>query len=72
MLVHGRPWVYWDDGFRGWWTVAQSTVWSHRVVASPPLFDYDWCLFEGAEDFPIEQFIPEAGVEALAVGVFPG
>ena len=25
MLVHGLPLVYWDDGSRGWWAVAQST-----------------------------------------------
>ncbi len=31
--------VYWDDGFRGWRAVAQSTVWSDGVVVSPPLFE---------------------------------
>ena len=72
MLVHGRPLVYWDDGFRGWRAVAQSTVWSDGVVVPPPLFDDDLCLFEGVEDFPIQQFIPEAGIEGLAVAVLPG
>ena len=55
MLVHGLPWVYWYDGFRSWRTVAQSTVWSDGVVVPPPLFDDDLCLFEGVEDFPIQQ-----------------
>ena len=71
MLVHGRPLVYWDDGFRGWWAVAQSTVWSDGVVVSPPLFDDDLSLFEGIEDLPIQQFVPEAGIEGLAVSVLP-
>ena len=56
MLVHDRPWVYWDDG----------------VLVSPPLLDDDSCLFEGAEDFPIHQLIPEADIEGLAVAVLPG
>ena len=57
MLVHGRPSVYWDDGFGGWQAVAQSTVWSDGVVVSPPLFDDDLSLFEGIEDLPIQQFV---------------
>ena len=69
MLVHGRPSVYWDDGFRGWRAVAQSTVWSDGVVVSPPLFDDDLSLLQGVEDLPIKQFVPEAGIEGLAVSV---
>ena len=42
------------------------------VVVSPPLFDDDLSLFEGIEDLPIEQFVPEAGIEGLAVAVLPG
>ena len=72
MLVHDRPWVYWDDGFRGCRAVAQSVVWFDGVVVSPPLFDDDLCFPEGVEDFPIQQFIPEAGIEGLAVTVLPG
>ncbi len=53
MLVHGLPLVYWDDGFRGWRAVAQSTVWSNGVVVPPPLLDDDLCLFEGVEDLAI-------------------
>ena len=64
MLVLGWPLGYWDDGFRGWWPVAQSTVWSDGVVVSPPWFDDDLSLFEGIEDLPIEQFVPEAGSES--------
>ena len=72
MLVHGRPLGHRDDGFRGWRAVAQSTVWSDGVVVSPPLFDDDLSLFEGIEDLPIQQFVPEAGIEGLAVSVLPG
>ena len=71
MLVHDRSLVYWDDGFRGWRAVAQSTVWSDGVVVSPPLFDDDLCFPEGIEDLPVEQFIPEAGIETLTISVFP-
>ena len=71
MLVHGRSLVYWDDGFRGWRAVAQSTVWSDGVVVSLPLFDDDLSLFESIEDLPIQQFVPEAGIEGLAVSILP-
>ena len=71
MLVHGRSLVYWDDGFRGWRAVTQSTVWSNGVVVPAPLFDDDLCLLQGVEDFPIQQFVPEAGIEGLAVPVLP-
>ena len=47
-------------------------MWSDGVVMFTPLLDDDLCLFEGVEDFPIEQFIPEAGIEGLAVAVLPG
>ena len=42
------------------------------VVVPPPLFDDDLSLFEGIEDLPIQQFVPEAGIEGLAVSVLPG
>ena len=45
---------------------------SDGVVVSPPLFDDDLSLFEGIEDLPIQQFVPEAGIEGLAVSVLPG
>ena len=71
MLVHDRSLVHLDDGLRGWRAVAQSTVWSDGVVVPAPLFDDDLCLFEGVEDFPIQQFVPEAGIETLTISVFP-
>ena len=72
MLVHDRPLVHLDDGFRGWRAVTQSTVWSDRVVVFPPLFDDDLCLLQGVEDLPIQKFAPEAGIEGLAVSILPG
>ena len=71
MLVDGWPLVYWDDDFRGWRAVAQSMVWSDGVVVSPPLFDDDVSLLQGVEDLPIKQFVPEPGIEGLAVSVLP-
>ena len=71
MLVDGRSLGHRDDGFRDWRAVAQSTVWSDGVVVFPPLFDDDLSLFEGIEDLPIEQFVPEAGIEGFAVSVVP-
>ena len=44
----------------------------HRVVVAPPLRNDDSRLFEGVEDLPVEQFIPEPCVETLAISVFPG
>ena len=71
MLVHDRPLIDRDDRFWSRRAVAQSTVWSDGVVVSPPLFDDDLSLFEGIEDLPIKQFVPEAGIEGLAVSVLP-
>ncbi len=53
MLVHDRPGVHGNDGFRGWWAVAQGTVRSLRVVVFPPFFDDDLRLFQGVEDFAV-------------------
>ena len=50
---------------------SQSNVGSLGVVVGPPLFDQDLGLWEGVEDLAVEQFVPHAGVEALAVSVFP-
>ena len=41
------------------------------VIVLSPLFDDDFGLLERVEDFAVEQFIPEAGFEALAVIVLP-
>jgi hypothetical protein len=37
----------------------------------PPLFDQDLRFFQAVEDFAVQQFIPEAGIEAFAIAVFP-
>ena len=37
-----------------------------------PLFDDDFGLLECVKDFAVEQLIPEAGFEALAVSILPG
>ena len=47
-------------------------MWSDGVVVSPPVFDDDLSLLQGSEDLPIQQFVPEAGIEGLAVSVLPG
>ena len=49
----------------GWWAVAQSTMWSFRVVLFPPLFDQDLCLTQAVEDFTVQELIPESGIEAF-------
>ncbi len=72
MLVHDRFLVHRDDGFRSRWAVAQSTVWSLRVVVFPPLFDDNLCFFQGVKDLTVKQFVSEAGIEALTVSVLPG
>ena len=71
MLVHDRPLVHLDDGFRGRWAVAQSTVWSFGVVVFPPFLDQDLCFAHAVKDFAVQKFIPEPGIEAFAVSVFP-
>ena len=72
MLVHGGPLGHRDDGFRGGRAVAQSTVWSDGVVVASLLFDDDLSRLQSVEDLPIKQFVPEAGIEGLAVSVLPG
>ncbi len=72
MLVDDWPGFHRDDGFRGWWAVAQGTMWSFCIVVLPPLFNQNLRFSQAVEDLPVQQFIPEAGVEALAVSVLPG
>lgn len=43
-----------------------------RAVVVPPAFDDDLSLLEGVEDFTIEQFIAQLGVEALSIAILPG
>ena len=71
MLVYDRPLIHRDDGFWSRWVVDQSTVWSLRVVVFSPFFDDDLRLFQGVEDLAIKQLVPEAGIEAFAVPIFP-
>jgi hypothetical protein len=38
-----------------------------RIVVASPLLDDDLCFFKAVKYLSVEQFIPEPGVEALAV-----
>jgi len=46
-------------------------VWSDGVVVDAPLFDDDLCLLQGVKDLAIQELVSEAGIEGLAVSVFP-
>ena len=72
MLVHDRPGCHRHDGFRSWWVVAQSIMRSLCIVLFPQNFDDDLGFFQGVEVFAVQQFIPEAGIEAFAAAVLPG
>src|SRR5690606_6590066 len=41
------------------------------IVVASPCLDDDLCLGEAIEDLPVEQFIAQLGVEALAIAVLP-
>ena len=41
------------------------------IVVFAPFLDDDLCLSEGVKYLAVEQLVPEAGIEALAVSVFP-
>lgn len=71
MLLHGRSLVYRDDALGRWRPVSQSAVRPDRVVVTPPPFDQDLGLAQCGEDLAIERLIPETGIEALAVAIFP-
>lgn len=45
---------------------------SGGIVVLAPLFDDDLRLLERVEDFAIEQFITQSGIEALAIAILPG
>ena len=72
LLVHDRPLVHWDDAFRSRRPVAEGAVRADGIVVAPPLLDEDLGLAERMEDLPVQQLVPEPGVEALAVAVLPG
>jgi hypothetical protein len=42
-----------------------------RVVLHAPLLDHYLCLLQRVENFPVQAFIPQLSVEALAVAVLP-
>ena len=71
MLVHGAVLIHGDDALRCRGSVAKGTVRPDRVVVPAPLLDDDAGFFKSVEDLAIEQFVPEAGIEALAVTVLP-
>ena len=45
---------------------------SDGVVVVAPLLDEDLGFLEAAEDFAIEQLVPQLAVEAFAIAVLPG
>lgn len=71
MAVHDWLGFHRDDGFQSQWAVAQGTVWSFGVAVFPLLVVQNFGLKKTVEYLPVQQFIPEAGVEALAVSVHP-
>ena len=64
--------IHLNDGFWGGRAVAQCTVGSFGVVMLSPLFDQNLCFLEAVKDLTIQEFIPKASVEALAVAILPG
>ena len=44
---------------------------AHGIVMAPPALDDDLRLLQRVEDLAVEQFVPQAGVEALDVAVLP-
>ena len=69
--MYCAPMVQRDDGFRRGCFVSEGAVRSDRILVDTPLLDDDFGLRQRVEDFPIEQFIAEACVEAFAVAIFP-
>jgi hypothetical protein len=46
-------------------------MWANGIVVSPPALDHDLRFLQGIEDFPVQQLVAQAGVEALDVTVLP-
>ena len=69
--MHDWPLVHLDDGFRGWWPIAECTVRPLGVVVFSPGFDYDLSLSHRVEQFTVQQLVREPGVEALHIAVLP-
>jgi predicted ATP-dependent serine protease len=51
--------------------VSQSAVRSDGVVVTTPSLDQDLGLAQRVEELTVQQFVPKAGVETLAVAVHP-
>ena len=51
--------------------IADGAVRPDGIVMAPPLFDDDPGFFERVEYLAVEEFVPEPGVEAFAIAVFP-
>src|SRR5271168_258676 len=66
-------WIYSPGatGRRGRRPVAECRVRALRVVFHAPLLDHYLCLLQRVENFPVQAFIPQFSVEALAVAVLP-
>ena len=54
-----------------WWSIAQRTVWSHRIVIPPPSLGKNFGLQQRIEDLPIQKLVSQFSVEGLDVAVFP-
>ena len=64
------PWNWvpgWGKGPRWRGPLPQRGVRSDPVVLLPSLLDHDPCLLQRAEDLPIQAFLPQLPIEALAV-----
>ncbi len=72
LLVYDGPLVHRDDAFRRRRTIAEGAMRADRVVVAPPLLDEDLGNAQGLEYLAVQQFVPEPGVEALAIPVLPG
>ena len=66
MLVHGDPFVQWDDDLWRGWAVAQSTVRPDSVVMDTPLLNQDLCFVQVVKHLTIEQLLAEPGVAGFA------
>src|SRR3974390_13812 len=66
------PRVLRQDGFRCRWPVAQRPMRPHRVVLHSPWLDHHLRLLQRVADLPVQAFIPQLPMEALAIAVLPG
>jgi hypothetical protein len=46
-------------------------MWSNRIVVVPPAFDDGLGLAQGVEDLAVEEFVPQARIEALDIAILP-